>query len=262
MKFQPIADQMRIGLTADKRRLETALKSDNMEAVITLTKKITGEAEITKKENLEKHIIGKIKASIPNITYGKHYKELIETLQALAIRCQRLRLSGYMADWKCDRKYFGRKMTLSEDGLTYGNSAGDGYPAIIGDTPIEMGVCMFEVIPSGLNCNGKEGFGIVELEVYKAAYASSPETPAVHDQMIGFMYSTDVHNMTAVQSAAMVMDKPYVVKVDMNTLTMTIKGQGVLFTATLKPDKVYVPCFSLGCTGNKLQIKLLSTDDD
>eukprot|EP00831_Metopus_contortus_P002815 TRINITY_DN11049_c0_g1_i8.p1 TRINITY_DN11049_c0_g1~~TRINITY_DN11049_c0_g1_i8.p1 ORF type:complete len:148 (+),score=29.49 TRINITY_DN11049_c0_g1_i8:3-446(+) len=68
----------------------------------------------------------------------KAYKSLIKTLELLAFKCQHYRLNTFISGWKCDRKYFTSKMTLSEDGLTYGNSASNGYPAIIGDTPLEL----------------------------------------------------------------------------------------------------------------------------
>ena len=199
MKHQPISEQLRMGLTADKKRLENALKEDDMQTVITLTKRIIGESEISEKSDIEKPAIQKIKSRIASIDYMKTYKELIDCLTQLSTKCQRLRLGGCVTNWKCDARYVSRKLSLTPDGLTLGNTASDGYPGIIGDTPIDAGMCIFEVIPSGLNCTGKEGFGIIELDKYKSIQAANPETPTVHEQMIGFMYSNEAKNMTAVR---------------------------------------------------------------
>ena len=69
----------------------------------------------------------------------------------------------------------------------------------------------------------------------------------------------------------MEMDAKYTVKVDMTDLTMTIKGPETLLTAfkawhciliISKNERKYVPCFSLGCSANKLTIKPLDFDAD
>lgn len=259
---QPISEQMRRGLTADKHRLERALEDDNLETLITLTKKILGESEVSAKKDLEQEVLDKIKSLLGVSPYMMTYKGLIDALTVINAKYQRLQYSGYITDWKCDRKYFSTKMTLSEDGLVFGNSAGNGYPAIVGDTPIEGGVCLFTVIPEGLNCTGKEGFGIIDIEKYKTCFTADPTTPTVHDYMIGYFYSDNVKSMTTVRSNTMQMGQKYYVKVDTSNLKMEIKGPGLYLTAELKPEVVYVPCFSCGCTGNKLTIKPLSVESE
>jgi len=261
-RVQPISEQMRAGLTNDKKSLENAIKSENLECVIKLTKKIIGEAEITRKENLEKEAFAQIKSAISSMSYTSKYKETIDNLQALAIRCQRLRLCGYITNWKIDRKYLSRKMTLSEDGLEYGNSASDGYPCIIGDTPIETGICIFEVIPTGLNCTAKEGFGIIEYNTYLDKVKADPVTPICNEQMMGVFYSNSIKRMDAKQSGTMQMGSAYRVRVDMGNLTCTIKGPNIEATGKLDANTVYVPCFSLGCSGNKLRIKIIDSESD
>jgi len=261
-KQQPISEQIRMGLTSDKKRLENALKDDEMQTVITLTKKIIGESEVSRKTDFEKPAIQKIKAKIATMDYINSYKELTDCLTQLSSKCQRLRLGGCITSWKCDTRYLSRKMSLTPDGLTIGNTSGDGYPAIIGDTPIDTGICIYEVVPTGLNCTGTEGFGIIELEKYKTIQAANADTPTVGNDIIGYMYSNEAKNMTAVRSKSMEMGSKYIVRVDMNNLTMTIKGNDLLLTASLKPATVYVPCFSTGCTGNKFAIKPLDFDAD
>ncbi len=259
---QPISEQMRSGLTSDKRRLEKALEDDNLEAIITLTKKILGEAEVTKKDNLEHDLIPKIKSLLASSQYKPVYKELNDTLGTISAKYNRLRLTGYSTEWKCDTKYLTSKMSLSPDGLVYGNTAGNGYPAIIADTLIEGGMCLFEVIPDGLNCTGKEGFGIIDIEKYKQCFKSDPTTPVAYNDMIGFLYSDEARGMKVVKTRSMAMGQKYYVKVDMINYKMEIKGPGAYFTAELSPETVYVPCFSCGCTGNKITIKPLGMEGE
>jgi len=261
-KFQHIADQMRISLTHDKKKLESVLKKEDDKQVVALTKKILSLEESKKNENSEKELIPKIKKDIKRLDYLKTYDAIINDLQFLAARCQRLKLCNYIIGWTLDRKYLTRKMTLSNDGLTYGNSASDGYPGIIGTIPFDSGICLFKVTPSGLNCAGKEGFGIIEYDKYLEKVKKDPTTPAVHDDMIGFFYQNLEKRMKAIKKAVMTMNSPYIVKVDLNNYVMSIKGNNTHLETELKPGVLYVPCFSCGCTDNKFVIEVLDSETD
>lgn len=262
LKQQPFVDRIRKGLSADKKRLEEALKKKDIQTVVTLTKKIEAEGQVAGGSEKDKALVSKIKTSIGSLSDLKTYKDLISAIQMLAFKCQHLRLNACITDWKCDRKYLTSKMTLSEDGLTYGNQAGNGYPAIIGDTPFDSGVLAYEAQPSGLCCTGKEGFGIIELNKYLSRWAADNVTPLAHDDMIGILYSNTAKNMTVVSGSDCRNNEKYIVRADMNTLTLTIKGPGCNCKATLKPDTQYVPVFSCGCRNNKIIIKPLEILDD
>ena len=255
LKQQPFVDRIRKGLTADKKRLEEALKKKDVQTVVTLSKKIEAEGQISGGAEMDKELIAKIKSSITSLTDLKTYKELTQAIQLLAYKCQHLRLNQNVSDWKCDKKYLTTKMTLSEDGLTYGNQAGNGYPGIIGDMPVDSGILAFEVTPSGLCCSGKEGFGIIEFEKYKAKFAADSTTPTIHDDMIGLQHNNVAKNMTVVSGSELRNNEKYVVKADLTNCKMTIKGPGCHIKADLKPETVYVPCFSCGCRNNKFIIK-------
>ena len=255
LKQQPFVDRIRKGLTADKKRLEEALKNKETQTVVSLTKKIEAEVQITGGAEKDKELIGKVKGTIASLSDVKVYKQLIDAIQMLAFKCQHLRLNQCITDWKCDRKYLTTKMTLTEDGLTYGNQAGNGYPGIIGDTPFDCGILAFEVTPSGLCCGGKEGFGIIELSKYKTKFASDSTTPTIYDDMIGLFHNGTAKNMTVVAGSECRNDTKYLVKADLSTLKMTIKGPGCSLKTDLKADTSYVPCFSCGCRNNKLAIK-------
>jgi hypothetical protein len=262
VKQQPFVDRIRMGLTSDKKRLEKAYETKDVQTIITLTKKIEAEAKVSAGSEGEKVLIKKTKEKLATLSDLSRYKELIEVIQLLVFKCQHFRLNQSLAGWRCDRKYLSTKMTLSEDGLTFGNQAGNGYPAIIGDVPFDSGIFAFEVSVSGLCCNGKEGFGIIELEKYLTAHRADNTTPAVYDHMIGLLHTNLAKNMTVVSGHDLRMNEKYVVRVDLLAYQMTIKGPGASLKADLKPDTAYVPCFSCGCRNNKIVIKPLEGDID
>ena len=256
------AEQIKKGLTIDKKLLEEAIKKKDIQMVITLTKKIEAEEELAKDKDRDKMLIKKVQESMGMVNDLNDYNELKNVLQLLSFKCQHLRLNQCVSDWKCDRRYFTTKMTLSEDGLTYGNNAGNGYPSIIGDTPFDSGILAYLATPSGLCCNGKEGFGIVELKKYKAKHAADNVTPAIYDEMIGILYSNVAKNMTVVNGSTLKNNETYTVVANLASLTMTIKGPDCNLKANLLPDTVYVPCFSCGCRNNKIVIKPIESYDE
>ena len=262
LKQQPFVDRIRKGLTADKKRLEEALKKKDLQSVVSLTKKIEAEGKISGGSDKDKTLITRVKGAISSLADLKTYKELIDAIQLLAFKCQHLRLNQCISDWKCDRKYLSTKMTLTEDGLTYGNQAGNGYPAIIGDTPFDSGILAYEVTPTGLCCSGKEGFGIVELSKYKAKHAADNTTPTVYDDMIGLLHNNVAKNMTVVAGSELRNNEKYVLKADLVNLKMTVKGPGCSLKTDLKADTTYVPCFSCGCRNNKFLIKPIEVYED
>ena len=257
-----IIEQIRSGIENDKKKLEEAIKNDDDEKLILLTKKIEGQKETMTKGKFEKAAMEKVKEQVKSLSYITGYKEINRILQKLATRSRRLQLTSYMGDWKCDKKYLSSKMKLSENGLEYSLSTSNGYPAMIGDTPIDNGICLFEVVPSGLDCTSKEGFGIIELSKYLEKQKKDPVTPTVYEDMIGFLHSDTVRGMTVVTKTNIKMGGRYLIKVDMNSMTMVLKGEGTHLRATLTPGAVYVPCFSCGCTANKIVIKPLGPESD
>jgi len=255
------AEQIKKGLMIDKKRLEEALRTKNITSVVSLTKKIEAEEELKTDQKKGVKLIEKIMKDISTLTDFKVYKEVIDSIQLVLFKCQHLRLNQCISGWKCDKNYLSTKMTLSEDGLTFGNSAGNGYPGIVGDTPFDSGILAYIVTPSGLCCNGKEGFGIIPLERYKAKYIADNVTPIVYEDIIGLLYGGIAKNMKVINGSQLTNNKEYTVVANMYELVMTIKGPGCSVQAELTPGVVYVPCFSCGCRNNKLVIKPIDINE-
>lgn len=255
VKQQLLVDRIRNGLTADKKKLEEALESKNLEAAVNLTMKIEAENKTTGGATKEISLINNVKSAISALSDIHIYKQILDSLQMLSFKCQHFRLNQCIIDWCCDRKYLSSKMTLSEDGLTYGNQAGSGYPAIIGNTPFDSGVVAFEVTPSSLCCKGKEGFGIIELSKYLARHAADNATPVAYEDMLGLFYGGTFRGVNAVSGSVMKNNATYVVKADMPKLELSVTGPDCKLVGSLKPGTKYVPCFSCGCRANKLVIK-------
>eukprot|EP00826_Nyctotherus_ovalis_P057520 TRINITY_DN7872_c0_g3_i2.p1 TRINITY_DN7872_c0_g3~~TRINITY_DN7872_c0_g3_i2.p1 ORF type:complete len:419 (+),score=79.09 TRINITY_DN7872_c0_g3_i2:106-1257(+) len=255
------AEQIRKGLIADKKRLEEALKAKDITTLVGLTKKIEAEKELEANQKKDMELVGKIMKDISLLADTKVYKEIVDSMQLVLFKCQHFRLNQCIVGWKCDRGYLSAKMTLSEDGLTFGNHAGNGYPAIIGDTPFDSGILAYTATPFGLCCSGKEGFGIIPMERYKAKYAADSTTPTVYDEMIGLQFGNVAKNMKVIKGSQMANGKEYTVVANMHDLVMTIKGPDCDIRAELTPGTLYVPCFSCGCRNNKLVIKPLEAYD-
>eukprot|EP00826_Nyctotherus_ovalis_P009675 TRINITY_DN12560_c0_g1_i5.p1 TRINITY_DN12560_c0_g1~~TRINITY_DN12560_c0_g1_i5.p1 ORF type:complete len:326 (-),score=65.37 TRINITY_DN12560_c0_g1_i5:98-1075(-) len=251
---QQLVDRIRNGLTTDKKKLEEALESRNLEKVVSLTMKIEAENKTTGVTK-EISLVSNVKSTISALTDIHIYKQILDSLQMLSFKCQHLRLSQCIVDWCCDRKYLSNKMVLSEDGLTYGNQVGHGYPAIIGNTPFDSGIMAFEVTPFSLCCKGKEGFGIIELSKYLTKYAADNVTPTAYEEMLGLFYNGIHRGVNAVSGCLMKNNATYVVKADMSKLELSITGPDCKLIGSLKADTKYVPCFSCGCRANKLVIK-------
>eukprot|EP00831_Metopus_contortus_P072397 TRINITY_DN6606_c0_g1_i1.p2 TRINITY_DN6606_c0_g1~~TRINITY_DN6606_c0_g1_i1.p2 ORF type:complete len:140 (+),score=20.56 TRINITY_DN6606_c0_g1_i1:182-601(+) len=120
----------------------------------------------------------------------------------------------------------------------------------------------YEVIPTSLDCNENEGFGIIEHSKYISVFRTNPETPEVYSEMIGFLYSNVAKNMSVNSISEMRMGSKYYVRVIKTENKVTITGPGVSLYADLKPDVHYVPCFSCGCSSNRLQIRPLTDIDE
>jgi hypothetical protein len=251
------SENIKKGFDLDKTRLEKTIKGKNLEETLKIVQKIDEAVELYKKKTPVTNLLIEFQKDVETLKKLDILKNVSTITGVIATKYRLLKATRYNKDWKCDRKYLSTKMTLSEDGLVYGNSASSGYPGIIGDVVFNEGLYAFEVIPEGLDCVGKEGFGIIERNLYLSAFEIDSVTPVVHDKMIGFLYRKQAQNMTAVSISDMVLRAKYYVKVDMIELTMQITGPGVLLTTKLKPDTEYVPCLSCGCNSNKIRIRPL-----
>jgi hypothetical protein len=255
-------DNLKNGLKADKERIEKAIKEKKTKELLKLSQKIDEEVRLASNGETISSLVTRLQKAMEKLEKVDNLKGTLMAAKQLSTKCRLLKMVGYNGDWKLDRKYVSTKMSLSEDGLTYGNTASNGYPAIIGDVPFDSGLYGYEVIPTSLDCTGKEGFGIIELDKYVAAHAADNATPTAYDGMIGFLYRNEAKNMTVERSSDMQMGSKYYVRVSMIDLTCTITGPSLSLRAELKPGVVYVPCFSLGCSSNKLQIRPLTDFDE
>eukprot|EP01022_Parablepharisma_sp_SALTPOND_P008208 TRINITY_DN135387_c0_g1_i1.p2 TRINITY_DN135387_c0_g1~~TRINITY_DN135387_c0_g1_i1.p2 ORF type:complete len:389 (+),score=56.79 TRINITY_DN135387_c0_g1_i1:105-1271(+) len=245
------------GLNEDKKRLEKFIKEKKDVDLLKLTQRIEEEANLAEKQEKVPELIGQLKEAIHTMEDMSVYKATIASAKALTAKCNLYRLTQYVKDWKCDRQFFSSKMYLSEDNLTFGNTASNGYPAIIGDVPFDSGLYAYEVIPHSLDCSGREGFGIIEREKYIAKFNSDRLTPDVSNDMMGFFYRGEAKNLRVIKVCNMQMDQKYYVKVNIPELYVTIKGPGVELVGELKSGVAYAPCFSCGCSNNRLKIRPL-----
>lgn len=249
-------------LENEKKKLTAAVDSKNVKEVVRLTTKIEGESKLVVNPEPVEGMVAKLKAAYDALLKDDVFGSVQGAAGAVTAKCNQLKLIQYQNSWKVDRQYFSTKMFLSEDNLTFGNSASSGYPAIIGDTPFDYGLFAYEAIPTSLDCTGREGFGIIEKDRYLSIWNNDKTTPDVRNDIIGYLYRNEAKNMTAVRMADMIMGRKYYVKVNMFDLTVKITGPGVLLTADLKPGVVYVPCFSCGCSSNRIKIRPLDFFDE
>jgi len=247
------------GIITDKEKLEKALKDKDVSETLKLSVKIRVDQTLTKEKVHVKDLMKNLDNAMKELKEQTELERALATINGVLVKCNSLQLIPYINDWRCDRAYLSTKMYLSEDGLTFGNTATNGYPAIIGNVPFDSGLYAFEVIPHGLECAKKEGFGIIEKEKYLAAFARDATTPTVGEDMIGFLYSKEYKNMKAIRAGEMRMDTKYYVKVNIPELTVVIFGPDLLLKANLKPNVVYYPCFSCGCSNNRITIRPLTT---
>eukprot|EP00831_Metopus_contortus_P084147 TRINITY_DN9477_c0_g5_i3.p2 TRINITY_DN9477_c0_g5~~TRINITY_DN9477_c0_g5_i3.p2 ORF type:complete len:200 (-),score=14.01 TRINITY_DN9477_c0_g5_i3:172-771(-) len=172
-------------------------------------------------------------------------------------KARTFKLLNCFSEWKCDRRYFNSSMKLSEDDLVFGNTANSGFPAIIGSVPPEAKLFGYEVIPTNLECDSREGFGIIDYSRYVTIFNNNNQTPEVYTDMIGFLYSSVARNMEINSLSAMKMGSKYYVKVNKYEGKVTITGPSLKLTAEIKADVHYVPVFSCGCSNNQLKIRPL-----
>lgn len=250
------------GLLSEKKRLEQVIKEKNVRETLKLAQRIEAESSVAGSQETPKMILERISKAVVPLQDIRMYQPLISSLEQAIAKCHFLNLVHYIKDWKCDRQYFSTKMFLSEDGLTFGNTASSGYPGIIGNVPFDAGLYAYEVTPSHLECGGKEGFGIIERDKYLSVWNSDKTTPTIYDHMIGYLYKNTVKGMATEKVADMRMDAKYYVRVNMIELNMTITGPDVSLRTELKPGVVYVPCFSCGCSSNRMKIRPLDSFDE
>jgi len=253
---------IKAGLNNDKLKLQKALESKKTNEIVKIVQKIDEAAELNARKVTTKDLLNDLEVNLKELEMDDHIKQAVAVAGKINTKYRLLKITRYVGDWKLDRRYLTTKMTLSEDGLLYGNSASNGYPAIIGDTPFDTGLYAFEVIPQSLECTGKEGFGIIERDKYMAAVAADAVTPLCYDHMIGYLYNRDAKNMVVEQMSDMQMNQKYYVRVNMVEGNMTITGPNLKLRADLKPGTVYFPCFSCGCSNNKIRIRPLNDFDE
>eukprot|EP00831_Metopus_contortus_P051008 TRINITY_DN42847_c0_g2_i2.p1 TRINITY_DN42847_c0_g2~~TRINITY_DN42847_c0_g2_i2.p1 ORF type:complete len:410 (-),score=77.99 TRINITY_DN42847_c0_g2_i2:86-1282(-) len=250
------------GIKADKEKLEQAIKDQNIRTAAQLTLKVESELALNEKQESAVSLVKKMEVALTTMDNLEIYKEATNLVTLLLNKFHSLRFAPFESEWTIDKQYISTKMSVSEDGLTYHPTVSNGYPAIIGTISTEIGQFAYRVIPESLCCNGKEGFGIIDKKKYLAAVGADPVTPTVYDSMIGFCYNQDVKNMKVEQSSVMQMGAKYYVKVDMQELKCTITGPGLHLVAELESGVAYAPCFSVGCTSNRLKIKPLSSFEE
>ena len=254
------AEKIKHGLANDKKALENAIKNKDLSAIVSISRRVEAEEKLSSGVTTGT-LASDLTKGLVILSDAKSHEKLLDTLQLIMFKGQQLKLYSYIGQWRIDSKYVSTKMTLSDNGLIYGNKASSGYVAIIGDTLLVNCKVAFGVIPRGLCCNGKEGFGIIEYDTYERIYKGDKTTPTAYDNMVGFLYNNVAKNMTAEQMTNMQMGEKYTVKVDLIEHTMSITGNNLKLTTKLKPDTIYVPCFSCGCSNNKIEVTPLESYD-
>jgi len=249
--------EVKRSLDNTKKRLKRCLEGSNIIEALKIAQMVDNQEKLIKLKSPHKELIKGLKDILDKINEADIISEVYNIIVKLFLKYDSFKIPRYVNDWKCEREYLSEKLKLSEDGLSVSVSTSNGYPAIIGDVDFYRNLYAFEVIPEGLDCNSKEGFGIIEKDKYLEAQKSNPSTPTVYDKMIGYFFKNEAKNMTIESMKDMEMGKKYIVKADMLNLVMTIKGPGVSLTANLEPDVAYVPCFSCGCKNNKFKIRPL-----
>lgn len=244
-------------LNIEKKRLEELIKKKNPVELIRLIQKTEEEVKLSTEQEKAKDLVSKLRLAMVPMEDQNMYDDLTSAASILNTKCNVHRFEEPVKEWRCDRKYLSSKMQLSDDGLTFGNTASNGYPAIIGDLPFDSGLYAYEVVPLGLDCAGKEGFGVIEKSCYLRAVSSDKVTPVAYNEMIGYFYKGEVRRMTVKKKSDMQMGQKYVVRVNIPEQWMTIKGPELQLKAQLEANTVYYPCFSCGCSGNKFHIKPL-----
>jgi len=251
-------ENVRKSLEIEKKQLQRLIKAQDVKELLKLTQKIEEETKVAKNQERSQDLLLALRSEVREIKDSNVYKSILVSAKSLVAKSNIYRLSNYQKDWTCDRKYLSIKMYLSPDNLTFGNTATNGYPGIIGTMAFDIGLYAYEAIPVGLDCNEKEGFGIIEKDAYLEAHKSDPVTPIVYNKMIGFLYRKEARNMTVEKIKEMSMNEKYYVRVNIPDLLMTINGPGVKLSTHLKPGVVYYPCFSCGCSNNRIKIRPLS----
>lgn len=255
-------DVMIKGLQSDKKNCEKAMSDKNPELALKIALKVQAEALINQISVSPSDLVKQMEIDIKKLDELKLYEQALIAASMMLTKCASLRMMHTDFNWKVDRKMLSSKLTLSEDGLTLGNSASNGYPGAVGTMPfIDGGMYAFRVTPQSLQCSNKEGFGIIEADKWKAAHKKDSVTPLVHDDMIGFLYSNTAKNMKSDTIESMKMDQKYYVRVNLVDYNVNITGPGLSLHADLKSGTEYYPCFSLGCSSNKLLIKPLENYD-
>ena len=212
----------------DKTTLGNAIKAGNVKTTLRIVQKVEEMTSLSKEQIPTKKILEKFKEDLEIMKKKDLMKNVTSIASRIATKFRMMRDNKYVKDWCCDRQYLTSKMTLSEDGLTYGNSATNGYPAIIGNIEFDNGLYAFEVTPIDLDCTGKEGFGIIEHEEYLEIFRNDSTTPAAYDKMIGFLYKDVAKNMTVETITSMQSGRKYFVRINRTVCMLHILAEALI----------------------------------
>eukprot|EP00826_Nyctotherus_ovalis_P039535 TRINITY_DN380_c0_g4_i1.p1 TRINITY_DN380_c0_g4~~TRINITY_DN380_c0_g4_i1.p1 ORF type:complete len:381 (-),score=106.27 TRINITY_DN380_c0_g4_i1:112-1254(-) len=244
----------------NRKRLESAIAKKNVETVLSLA--IRTEAEALQSTQSIADLAAEMNSGICSLNAMTAYDDCLTAAELVMSKCISLKPLKPTSTWQCDGKYLTPFMYLSKDGLTFGGTKSKKYAGIVGTLVLEKGMFVFAVIPKGLDCAGKEGFGIIEESLYLKAYKANSNCPEVHKDMIGYMYKGEARNMHADLLADMQMGETYYVRVNLIDYNLSITGPGLSLSEELMPGLKYYPCFSCGCSNNRLLIVPLTNYDD
>jgi len=248
------------GLILNKKRLEQALVDKNVDVTLNLT--IKAETEAAQANQSIADLLNEMNKTIDSLNAITVYDKALNAAEAIMNKCIPLKPVISANSWTCDKKYLSQLMYLSEDGLVFGASGSKKYVGIIGTLAFDKGMYAFAVIPEELDCPGKEGFGIIEKSKYLEAHKANAKCPEVYNKMIGYMYKGEAKNMHGDTISDMQMKQKYYVRINLTNYNLNITGPGLSLSAELIPDVEYYPCFSCGCSKNRMKIIPLASYDD
>ncbi len=168
-------------------------------------------------------------------------KALAENGSILRGKLKQLGICPVYTDWKCDRKYAGKSMYISDDGLTIGCILKSDCVPIIGDTPISYGLLAFEV--TGETFTEGDAFGVIELDKFMAAHYKEKNYVPFEAVMIGYSFKKGPKNMAGRRRDNLSMGTAYKVYLELVSYEARVVGPGIDVRAELAPGKEYVPCF-------------------
>ena len=185
------------------------------------------------------------------------HNDLISAARKLTSKLGLLGIYAYYGEWQLAKKYCSSTAILSEDGLTFESKDSSGQVAIIGDTPISEGLMAFEVTPIKFSRVGREGFGIIDRELFMAT-GSGLKVP-LHEAMLGFLYKPDETGAQGVRKTGMHLNEKYQVHVNMMDYSLRIQGKDLDIKIDLHVGTEYVPFILCAASGSKISVQPLES---